>query len=119
MKEKTFKVTYKNGTVREYRAYSMELEGGKLYQCKKAFVGDQGVPSVLDGSNIASVEELINRAEQIRELTGMNRRKFCEAYNIPYATMCDWEAGRVKPADYVMDLLEKVVRSDIAEKLSK
>ena len=58
-------------------------------------------------------------ANEIRNLTGMNRRKFCEAYGIPYATMCDWEAGRVKPAGYVLALLEKVVRADIIEKLNK
>ena len=58
-------------------------------------------------------------ASEIRGLTGMNRRKFCEAYGIPYATMCDWEAGRVKPAGYVLALLEKVVQADIIEKLNK
>ncbi|MBR3470316.1 MAG: hypothetical protein IKH28_11600 [Lachnospiraceae bacterium] len=58
MKEKRFKVTYKNGTVRIYKAYSMTLENGKLYQCCKALVGDQGVPSVIDGNNIESVVEV-------------------------------------------------------------
>lgn len=58
------------------------------------------------------------KAEEIRELSGMNRRRFCAAYGIPYTTMCDWEAGRATPAPYIMDLLEKVVRADIAEKLS-
>ena len=58
-------------------------------------------------------------ASEIGDLTGMNRRKFCEAYGIPYATMCDWEAGRVTPAPYVLNLLERCVRADIAEKLNK
>lgn len=58
MQEKKFKVTYKNGTARIYKAYSMELCDGKLYQCCKAFVGDQGVPSVIDGSRIEKVEEV-------------------------------------------------------------
>lgn len=31
MKEKLFEVTYKNGTTRIYKAYSMRLENGKLY----------------------------------------------------------------------------------------
>lgn len=57
MKEKIFEVTYKSGIVREYRAYSMELKDGKLYQCRKAFAGDQGIPSVIDGANIVSVVE--------------------------------------------------------------
>ena len=58
MQEKKFKVTYKNGTARIYKAYHMELCDGKLYQCCKAFVGDQGVPSVIDGSRIEKVEEV-------------------------------------------------------------
>lgn len=56
MKNNVYKVTYKNGTVREFKAYSMELRDGKLYQLCKAFVGDQGIPSVVNGSNILSVE---------------------------------------------------------------
>lgn len=58
-------------------------------------------------------------ANEIRNLSGMNRRRFCAAYGIPYTTMCDWEAGRATPAPYIMDLLERVVRADIAEKLNK
>jgi hypothetical protein len=55
MQEKKFKVTYKNGVERIYKAYSMKLCDGKLYQCCKAFVGDQ---SVIDGSRIEKVEEV-------------------------------------------------------------
>lgn len=57
-------------------------------------------------------------AKEIRDLTGMTRRKFCETYGIPYATMSDWEAGRVKPAPYVLALLDRVVRADILQKLN-
>lgn len=56
MKENTYKLTYKNGNSIETKAYSMELKDGKLYQCCKAFVGEQGVPSVIDGENIVSCE---------------------------------------------------------------
>lgn len=56
MRENTYKVTYKSGIVREYKAYSMELKDGKLYQCCKALIGDQGVPSVINGANIKSIE---------------------------------------------------------------
>lgn len=55
MKQREYEVTYKNGTVRVYRAYSMILKDGKLYQCCKAPIGDQGVPSVINGSKIESV----------------------------------------------------------------
>lgn len=58
MKEKLYKVTYKNGAVRQWRAYSLDLKDGKLYQCCKAFVGDQGIPSVINGENILKVEEI-------------------------------------------------------------
>ena len=53
---KRFKITYKNGVVRETKAYSMQLEDGKLYICDKAWIGDQGVPGVINGTNIAKVE---------------------------------------------------------------
>ena len=55
-KLKKFKITYKNGITREVEAYDMKLDGGKLYQCCKAWVGDQGVPSVINGEKIDKVE---------------------------------------------------------------
>lgn len=58
MKENLYKVTYKNGTVRQWHAYSLDLKDGKLYQCCKTFVGDQGIPSVINGENILKVEEI-------------------------------------------------------------
>ena len=59
MEQKKFKVTYKNGTERIYTAYSMVLKDGKLYQCCKALVGDQGIPSVISGDNMEKVEEIM------------------------------------------------------------
>ena len=58
MENKLYKVTYKNGTVREFKAISMILKDGKVYQCCKQYPFDIGIPSVFDGSNIASIEEV-------------------------------------------------------------
>lgn len=51
-------------------------------------------------------------ANEIRELTELSRRAFCEKYKIPYRTMEDWEAGKKKPADYLLALLERAVKED-------
>ena len=31
--------------------------------------------------------------KKIREATGMNRKEFCEHFNIPYRTVTEWERG--------------------------
>lgn len=56
MKENTYRINYKNGNSIEIKAYSMELMDGKLYQCCRAYPFDNGVPSVINGDKIESVE---------------------------------------------------------------
>ena len=53
---------------------------------------------------------------EIRAISGLNKTKFAEKYNIPYRTLQDWESGKNKPPAYVELLLEKVVRYEFEEK---
>ena len=53
---------------------------------------------------------------EIRAISGLNKTKFAEKYNIPYRTLQDWESGKNKPPTYVELLLEKVVRYEFEEK---
>lgn len=50
---------------------------------------------------------------EIRALTGLNKTGFAKRYHIPYRTVQDWEAGLRKCPEYVKELLEFKVRSDI------
>ena len=52
----------------------------------------------------------------LRKSTGMNRREFCEYFEIPYRTMTDWELGNRTMPDYLLRLMEYKVRM---EKLTK
>ena len=47
----------------------------------------------------------------IRALTGLSQSKFAERYGIPVRTLQGWELGKKVP-DYVLLLLERVVRED-------
>ena len=51
-----------------------------------------------------------DRIKNIRNSTGMNRRNFCEYFQIPYSTMTDWERGVRHAPEYVLRLLEYHVR---------
>ena len=42
----------------------------------------------------------------LRSEMGMNRVQFCEYFQIPYHTVCDWEAGNRKMPDYVLSLMK-------------
>ena len=67
--------------------------------------------------------ELKDKLIALRKSTGMNRRKFCEYFEIPYMTESDWEHGNRRIPTYFFRLLEYYVRmeqmkkdSDIKEK---
>lgn len=42
---------------------------------------------------------------ELREKTGMNRKLFCEYFDIPYRTVSDWESGERKCSDYLVRAL--------------
>lgn len=58
----------------------------------------------------------MTRSEEIRSIAGMSRAAFSRKYGIPIRTLEEWDAGRRTPSDWVMDLLERVVKEDAAEK---
>ena len=42
---------------------------------------------------------------ELRESTGLNRKEFCEKFEIPYRTMTEWELGHRTAPPYVLKLL--------------
>ncbi|WP_455533829.1 hypothetical protein [Roseburia inulinivorans] len=38
--------------------------------------------------------EAKDESRKLRESTGMNRKEFCEYFEIPYMTETDWELGK-------------------------
>ena len=42
---------------------------------------------------------------KLRESTGMNRKDFCEYFEIPYMTMTDWELGNRRVPQYLLRLM--------------
>lgn len=47
---------------------------------------------------------------KLRESTGMNRKEFCEYFEIPYMTVTDWELGNRRVPQYLLRLMEYKVR---------
>ena len=68
------------------------------------------------GVGIKIIENVINvikdKIKGLRESTGMNRKEFCEYFEIPYRTVTEWERGTRKMPDYVLRLLAYRVRMD-------
>ena len=56
------------------------------------------------------------KIKELRESTGMNRREFCEYFDIPYRTGTEWERDNRHAPSYVLRLLEYYIRM---EKLMK
>ena len=45
------------------------------------------------------------KIKELRESTGLNRKEFCEKFEIPYRTMTEWELGHRNAHPYVLRLL--------------
>ena len=62
-----------------------------------------------------------NRIKELRESTGMNRREFCDYFQIPYRTVTEWERDNRHAPDYVMRLLEYYIQMEkmVKEKMDE
>lgn len=52
------------------------------------------------------------KIKELRESTGMNRKEFCEFFQIPYRTVSEWERDGRHAPDYVIRLLEYYIRME-------
>lgn len=56
--------------------------------------------------------ELSEIIKELRRDLHLNRREFCDYFNIPYRTVQDWECGKRTMPEYVLRLLEYKIRTD-------
>ena len=57
---------------------------------------------------------------KLRESTGMNRKEFCEYFEIPYMTVTDWELGNRRVPQYLLRLMAyKIQMEKLADKRKK
>ncbi len=49
---------------------------------------------------------------ELRKLSGMKRREFCEYLGLPYRTLQDWELGNRHMPPYVLSLITYKVKMD-------
>ena len=55
--------------------------------------------------------------KKLRESTGMNRKEFCEYFEIPYMTETDWELGNRRIPQYLLRLMAyKIEVEKLADK---
>ena len=52
------------------------------------------------------------KIKELRESIGMNRREFCEYFDIPYRTVTEWERDNRHAPSYVLRLLEYYIRME-------
>ncbi len=60
--------------------------------------------------------EFQKRIINLRKQTGLNRKEFCEKYQIPYRTVTDWELGNRTAPEYVERLLAYYIRTEASQK---
>lgn len=50
--------------------------------------------------------------KELRNLTNLSQQAFSEKYGIPKRSIENWESGKRTPPEYVISLLERVVKED-------
>ena len=61
--------------------------------------------------------EANEKLRKLRESTGMNRKEFCEYFEIPYMTVTDWELGNRRVPQYLLRLMAyKIEIEKLADK---
>ena len=52
------------------------------------------------------------KIKELRESVGMNRKDFCNYFQIPYRTVTEWELGNRHAPEYVLRLIEYYIQND-------
>jgi len=64
--------------------------------------------------------EVREELRKLRESTGMNRKEFCEYFEIPYMMETDWELGNRRVPQYLLRLMAyKIEMEKLADKRNK
>ena len=56
--------------------------------------------------------ECSRKIKELRESTDMNRREFCDYFDIPYRTVTEWERDNRHAPEYLIRLLEYYIRTE-------
>ena len=56
--------------------------------------------------------EAREKLRKLRESIGMNRKEFCEYFEIPYMTETDWELGNRRVPQYLLHLMEYKIQME-------
>ncbi len=56
--------------------------------------------------------EKAKKIKELRESTGMNRKEFCDYFEIPYRTVTEWERDNRHAPDYLIRLLEYYIQME-------
>ena len=62
----------------------------------------------LAGTCVESNSEI----KRIRNISGLSRQEFAKKYGIPIRPLEKWEREEIKPAEYLISMLDRVVRED-------
>lgn len=50
------------------------------------------------------------KIKELRQLTKMSQSKFSAYFGIPTSTLQDWEHERRKPPEYIINMIERILK---------
>lgn len=51
----------------------------------------------------------MSNIQDLRHKTSMSQSEFAKYFNIPVRTLQNWEQGYQKPANYIVEMIEKIL----------
>lgn len=95
-----------------------EKELKEMPHIPSKYLQEEAEPYMYKFYGFAKEDSPIVSVSDLRSLIGLSRSEFSRRYGIPIRTMEDWEAGRRTPPEYVVSLLERVVKEDVKKEES-
>ncbi len=73
----------------------------------------EGMDILIEGNDREKIKkDYAKRVKALRERMGMTQQQFGDYFKIPKRTLQDWEGGKRKIPEYVLDLMEFKVDAD-------
>lgn len=68
--------------------------------------------STVQNETVSDATDCKKKIKELRERTGMDRKEFCEYFQIPYQMLVEWEQDDERMPEFVLRLLEYYIRME-------
>lgn len=68
--------------------------------------------SIVQNEKFSDVADCKKTIKELRERTGMDRKEFCDCFQIPYQMLAEWERDDERVPEFVLRLVEYYIKME-------